>query len=127
MTSQVMGEGDRKQQPGVGHQAAVVEGDSDAVRVLLVWWVLLVWGRFCASKTIIPEHGSTFLPPQHAPALISRWIGIWTPPQEFERRAVGCSRAPVHEGGVGLGSSTNGWAVSGRWPAFISHTENSRR
>ena len=36
-----------------------------------IWWVLLVWGRFCASKTIIPEHGSTFSPPQHGSPLIS--------------------------------------------------------
>ena len=31
--SQVLGEGDRKEQPSVGHQAVVVEGDVDA-RVL---------------------------------------------------------------------------------------------
>jgi hypothetical protein len=29
--TQVLGEGDRKDQPGIGHQAVVVEGDSDAV------------------------------------------------------------------------------------------------
>ena len=34
--AQVMGQGDRKQQPRIGHQAVVVEGDMDAVR-LLAW------------------------------------------------------------------------------------------
>ena len=29
--AQVQGKGDRKEQPGIGHQAVVVEGDSDAV------------------------------------------------------------------------------------------------
>ena len=32
--SQVLGEGDRKEQPSIGHQAVVVEGDVDAVRLL---------------------------------------------------------------------------------------------
>ena len=32
--SQVMGQRDRKQQSGIGHQAVVVEGDVDAVRLL---------------------------------------------------------------------------------------------
>ena len=31
--TQALGEGDRKDQPGIGHQAVVVEGDSDAVGV----------------------------------------------------------------------------------------------
>ena len=35
-----------------------------------IYRVLLVWSRFCVSKTIIPEHGSTFLSPQHAEGLI---------------------------------------------------------
>ena len=34
--SQVVGQGDRQQQSGIGHQAVVVEGDSDAIRVV-VW------------------------------------------------------------------------------------------
>jgi hypothetical protein len=29
--TQALGEGDRKDQPGIGHQAVVVEGDSNAV------------------------------------------------------------------------------------------------
>ena len=30
----VPGEGDRKEQPGIGHQAVVVEGDLEAVEVV---------------------------------------------------------------------------------------------
>ena len=48
-----------------------------------IFWVLLVSGRFGLCKTIIPEAGSTFLPFQHAAALISsvdwglgpNWVG----------------------------------------------------
>ena len=36
-----------------------------------IFWVLLVSGRFSVSKTIIPEHGSTFLPLQYADTVIS--------------------------------------------------------
>ena len=32
--TQVLGEGDRKEQPGIGHQAVVVKGDVDAVGML---------------------------------------------------------------------------------------------
>ena len=32
--SQVLGQGDRKEQPSVVHQAVIVEGDSDAVEEL---------------------------------------------------------------------------------------------
>ena len=32
--SQMMGQSDRKEQPGIGHQAVVVEGDLDAVGVI---------------------------------------------------------------------------------------------
>ena len=32
--TQVLGEGDRKEQPPIGHQAVIVEGDTDAVGVL---------------------------------------------------------------------------------------------
>ena len=31
--TQALGEGDRKDQPGIGHQAVVVKGDPDAVGV----------------------------------------------------------------------------------------------
>ena len=33
--TQALGEGDRKEQPGIGHQAVVVEGDLDAVGVVI--------------------------------------------------------------------------------------------
>ena len=32
--AQVQGQGGREDQPGVGHQAVVVEGDTDAVRMV---------------------------------------------------------------------------------------------
>ena len=32
--SQVMGQRDRKDQPGIGHQAVIVEGDVDAIEVV---------------------------------------------------------------------------------------------
>ena len=32
--SQMMGQGDRKDQPSIGHQAVVIEGDVDAVGML---------------------------------------------------------------------------------------------
>ena len=55
--TQVLGEGHRKEQPSIGHQAVVVEGYLDAVGVLK-WQHLL--GAPCFwlvsfSKTIIPE------------------------------------------------------------------------
>ena len=71
--TQVMGEGDREEQPGIGHQAVVVEGDLNAVGMVAsgsINRVLLVSGWFSVSKTIIPEARSTFLPPQHAATFI---------------------------------------------------------
>ena len=35
-----------------------------------IFWVLLVWGRFCVSETIIPETQEHFLPLQRAATLI---------------------------------------------------------
>ena len=32
--TQMMGQGDRKQQPGIGHQAVIIKGNLDAVRVV---------------------------------------------------------------------------------------------
>ena len=32
--TQALGEGDRKEQPGIGHQAGVVKGDLDSVGVV---------------------------------------------------------------------------------------------
>ena len=55
--TQVLGEGHRKEQPSIGHQAVVVEGDLNAVGVLK-WQHLsgapCFWLVSC-SKTIIPE------------------------------------------------------------------------
>ena len=55
--AQVLGEGHRKEQPSIGHQAVVVEGDLNAVGVLM-WQHLsgapCFWLVSC-SKTIIPE------------------------------------------------------------------------
>ena len=62
--SQVVAQGDRQDQSGIGHQAVIVEGDVDAVRVLLVS------GRFSVSKTIILETGSTLSSLHRANTLI---------------------------------------------------------
>ena len=35
-----------------------------------VYWLLLVWGRFCVWETIIPDAQEHFLPLQHAATLI---------------------------------------------------------
>ena len=75
--TQVLGQRDRKEQPSIGHQAAVVEGDLDAVGMVkwCICWVLLVSGRFGLCKTIIPEAGALSYP-FSTPLLLSlRWIG----------------------------------------------------
>ena len=82
--------------------------------------MLLVSGRFSVSKTIIPEHGSTFLPLQYADTVISSvdWglaIGsqledrpTYTPttcfetfpfpqPTEEQREAIGAAAAELNE------------------------------
>ena len=55
--AQVLGEGGRQDQAGIGHQAAVVKDDADTVGIVL-WQHLLgapcFWLVFC-SKTIIPD------------------------------------------------------------------------
>ena len=55
--AQVPGEGGRKEQSGIGHQAVVVKDDADTVGIV-AWQHLLgdPWFRavFC-SKTIIPD------------------------------------------------------------------------
>ena len=64
--TQVLGEGDREEQPGIGHQAVVVEGDLNAVgdgQVVASIRCLLVSGWFSVSKTIIPEAQEHFLTP----------------------------------------------------------------
>ena len=55
--AQVLGEGGRKEQTGIGHQSVVVERDTDAVGVV-AWQHLSgapFLGLFCCYKTIIPD------------------------------------------------------------------------
>ena len=55
--TQVMDQGDRQEQTGIGHQAVIVEGDLDAVGVV-AWQHLLgapFLGPVCCFKTIIPD------------------------------------------------------------------------
>ena len=54
-----------KDQASIGHQAVVVEGDLDAVGWSSgsIYWVLLIWGCFSVSKTIIPDGQEHFLTP----------------------------------------------------------------
>ena len=55
--AQVLGEGGRQDQAGIGHQAAVVKDDADTVGIVL-WQHLLGAPCFRAvfcSKTIIPD------------------------------------------------------------------------
>ena len=59
--TQTPGEGGRKDQPGIGDQAGVVEGDAAGVVGVEASWVLLVSGWFSVSKTIIPEAREHFL------------------------------------------------------------------
>ena len=64
--AQVLGEGGRQEQAGIGHQAVVVNDDADTVGIVL-WQRLLgalcFWAIFC-SKTIIPEAQEHLLPLQ---------------------------------------------------------------
>ena len=67
--AQVLGEGGRQEQAGIGHQAMVVKEDADAVGV--VTWqhlseLLLFWDRFFVAKPLSQKHRSTFLPLQDA-------------------------------------------------------------
>ena len=70
--AQAPGQGGRKDQPGIGHQAVVVEGDLDAVG--MVRWQHLLGAPFLGSvlgsvwcyKPLSQKHGSTFLPLQDA-------------------------------------------------------------
>ena len=52
--TQVLGEGHRKEQPSIGHQAVVVEGDLNAVGVLKcsIYRVLPVSGGFPVPKPL---------------------------------------------------------------------------
>ena len=51
--------------PALATRRVVVEGDLDAVGVVagIIYWVLLVWGCFSVSKTIIPDGQEHFLTP----------------------------------------------------------------
>ena len=64
--AQVLGEGGRQEQAGIGHQAVVVNDDADTVGIVL-WQRLLgalcFWAIFC-SKAIIPEAQEHLLPLQ---------------------------------------------------------------
>ena len=75
--AQVLGEGVRQEQAGIGHQAVVVKGDADTVGIVL-WQHLLgapcFRADFC-SKTIIPD--SEEHPPASSravPKALPRWI-----------------------------------------------------
>ena len=76
--AEMPGQGGGKEQPGIGHQAAVVEGDTDAVGV--VAWVasigvLLVLGSVCCFKTIIPDSKEHPLASSEGfPHAFVRWI-----------------------------------------------------
>ena len=63
--TQVLGQGGRKNQPGVCHQPMIVEG-ADAVGVIAcsICWVLPSWGRFGLTKPLSQIQRSTFLPLQ---------------------------------------------------------------
>ena len=65
----MLGEGDRKEQPSIGHQAVVVERYLDAVG-LAGWQHLLGAPRFGSvwsfHKPLSPKRGSIFSSPQHA-------------------------------------------------------------
>ena len=50
-------QGGRQDQSGIGHQAVIVEGDADAVGVVV--WQLLVSGRFSVPKPLSQIQRST--------------------------------------------------------------------
>ena len=83
MQTQVLGEGGRKEQPSIGHQAVVVERDLDAVGVTPVVASIecsLFLVGLLSRKPLSLMHRSTFLPLQPAvdPAdkhSSFRWIG----------------------------------------------------
>ena len=75
--AQVLGEGGRKEQPGIGHQVMVVKEDADTVGFVL-WQHLLGAPCFRAvfcSKTIIPDSQEHPLASSKAvPKAVPRWI-----------------------------------------------------
>ena len=75
--AQVLGEGGRKEQAGIGHQAAVVKDNADPVGIAL-WQHLLgdpcFRAVFC-SKTIIPDSEEHPLDSSRSiPKAVLRWI-----------------------------------------------------
>ena len=77
--TQVLGEGDRKEQPGIGHQAVVVKGDLDPVWV--VAWEHLLGAPGLGSVLSFQNHyprstgalSYPFSTPRHSSF---RWIGV---------------------------------------------------
>ena len=70
------GQGDRKDQPGIGHQAVIVEGDTDAVGVgaCSILGAPFLGPVFC-FKTIIPDSEEHPLASSRAvPKAVLRWI-----------------------------------------------------
>ena len=77
--AQVLGEGGRQEQAGIGHQAVVVKEDADTVGIVL-WQHLLgapcFRAGFC-SKTIIPDSEEHPLASSRAvPKAVLRWIRV---------------------------------------------------
>ena len=77
--TQVQGQGGRKDQPGIGDQAVVVEGDADAVGVV-AWQHLLgapFLGPVFCFKTIIPDAQEHLLAASgRRPDALLRWIRV---------------------------------------------------
>ena len=75
--AEAQGQGGRKEQPGISHQASVVEGDLDPVGV--VAWQLLSGAPFpgpvFCSKTIIPDsEAHPFASSAGPPHAVVQWI-----------------------------------------------------
>ena len=67
--AQVLGEGGRQEQAGIGHQAVVIKDDADPVGVVAVVASIrssFSPGRFSVAKPLSQKHRSTFLPLQDA-------------------------------------------------------------
>ena len=93
-----LGQRDRKEQPRIGHQAAVVEGDLDAVgmvKLASVGCSLLRVGLL-SRKPLSPKHRSTFLPLQHTATLIFGGLGFNV--KAFSKSASGTPCASAIEG-----------------------------
>ncbi len=77
LQAQVMGEGGRQEQAGIGHQAVVVKGDADTVGIVVRQYLLgapCFRAVFC-SKTIIPDSEEHPLVSSRAvPKALPRWI-----------------------------------------------------